>query len=34
MHDQTTMGIHEEDVPKLVHQLCWCKAVKLINVIK
>ncbi len=28
MHEQTTIGIHEEEVPKLVYILFWCKPVK------
>ncbi len=29
MHEQTTIGIHEEEVPKLVYTLFWCKPVKM-----
>ncbi len=28
MHEQTTIGIHEEEVPKLVYAHFWCKPVK------
>ena len=27
MHEQTTIGIHEEEVPKLVYTLFWCRPV-------
>ena len=27
MHELTTIGIHEEEVPKLVDTLFWCKPV-------
>ncbi len=27
MHEQTTIGIHEEEVPKLVYTHFWCKPV-------
>ena len=27
MHEQTTIGIHEEEVSKLVYTLFFCKAV-------
>ncbi len=32
MHEQTTIGIHEEEVPKLVYTLFWCKPVNLMSI--
>ncbi len=31
MHEQTTIGIHEEEVPKLVNTLFCCKPVIHLN---
>ena len=28
MHEQTTKGIHEEEVPKLMYTISWCKPVQ------
>ena len=28
MHEQTTIGIHEQEVPKLMYTSLWCKPVE------
>ncbi len=28
MHELTTIGIHKEEVPKLVYTIFWCKPMK------